>query len=242
MMRNAAGAGKAYSLALLDFQMPEMEGRTLARAIKNDPVISATRLVLLTSHGQLLNAKELEELGIDSCVIKPVKQSRLFDCLSESMERLLDGTLPEQSTASATVALPAVLSSHKIRVLLADDDGINRKVALGQLNELGYAAQSVTNGFEVMKALEQAPYDVVLMDCQMPDLDGYEATQTIRQREQALDGSCLWKAPIYIIALTAHAMQGEREKCLAAGMDDYLAKPFRVPELEALLGKLKRKD
>ncbi len=243
MMRNAASSGKAYSLALLDLQMPEMDGRALAGAIKNDPVISATRLVLLTSHGQLLNPKELEELGIDSCVIKPVKQSRLFDCLSGSMERILDRPLPDLMAVPApAVASAKGATSLKIRILLADDNGINRKVALGQLRELGYTAESVTNGFEVVQALEEATYDVVLMDCQMPELDGYEATQTIRQQEQALGGSCPWRAPMYIIALTAHAMQGEREKCLAAGMDDYLAKPFRALELETVLGKLKRRE
>jgi two-component system sensor histidine kinase/response regulator len=96
----------------------------------------------------------------------------------------------------------------------------NQKVGLAQLQSLGYAAKAVGNGLEVMAALEQVSYDVILMDCQMPRMDGYEATQAIRQREQALDGYCQWKAPVHIIAMTAHAMQGDREKCLAVGMND----------------------
>jgi CheY-like chemotaxis protein len=100
---------------------------------------------------------------------------------------------------------------------------------MAQLHKLGYMAKAVTNGLEVVKALEQATYDVILMDCQMPELDGYETTKTIRQREQALGGGCPWKIPVHIIAMTAHAMQGERQKCIAAGMDDYLTKQSAQP-------------
>jgi two-component system sensor histidine kinase/response regulator len=117
---------------------------------------------------------------------------------------------------------------------------VNRKIALAQLHKLGYTAKSAVNGLEVVKALEQNPYDIILMDCQMPELDGYEATQTIRNREQALDGYCPWKVPVHIIALTAHAMQGEREKCLATGMDDYISKPVQRADLKAALDRWKR--
>jgi two-component system sensor histidine kinase/response regulator len=123
---------------------------------------------------------------------------------------------------------------------LADDNRTNRKVALGQLRILGYTAETAANGLEAIKALELVSYDLILMDCQMPELDGYEATRIIRTREQALDGLCPWKAPVHIVAMTAHAMQGDREKCLAAGMDDYLTKPVGTPELKAVLERPKR--
>jgi two-component system, sensor histidine kinase and response regulator len=237
MMREAASTGKPYTLALLDFQMPEMDGLELAHAIKSDPVISATRAVMLTSHGQLLRPAELQKFGIDSCVIKPVKQSRLFDCITDAVNRAADQTsLPKNvalSAASIPLGTPTALA--KIRILLAEDNKTNQIVAMAQLNKLGYTAEAVTNGLEVVKALEQVSYDVILMDCQMPEMDGYETTRTIRKLEQALDGPCHWKAPIYIIAITAHAMPGEREKCLAAGMNDYLTKPVRTPDLKAVL-------
>jgi two-component system, sensor histidine kinase and response regulator len=106
---------------------------------------------------------------------------------------------------------------------------------LGQLRDLRYKANAVANGLEVLKALEQISYDIILMDCQMPEMDGYEATRSIRKREQSLEEPCPWKSPVYIIAMTANAMQGDREKCLAVGMDDYLSKPVRAPELQAVL-------
>jgi two-component system, sensor histidine kinase and response regulator len=242
VMRDAASAGDPYALALLDFQMPEMDGLTLARAIQSDPLIGVTRLVMLTSHGQLLTPMELKEFGIDSCLIKPVKQSRLFDCMTNAMDRMAVQTAFPKGVALATAAIPIQVSPplQKMRILLAEDNIVNQTVALAQLRKLGYRAQAVANGLEVVKALEQVSYDVILMDCQMPELDGYEATKTIRKREQAFDGCCPWKRPVHIIAMTAHAMQGEREKCLAAGMDDYLSKPVRTIDLQETLERLKR--
>ena len=239
MMREAASTGKPYALALLDFQMPEMDGLELAHAIKSDPVISATRSVMLTSHGQLLRPAELQRFGIDSCVVKPVKQSRLFDCMMDAINRSTDQTSSPQNIAlsAAGVSLGTPTAVAKIRILLAEDNIVNKTVALAQLKQLGYTAKDVINGLEVLKALENASYDIILMDCQMAELDGYETTQTIRQREQALDGPCPWKIPIHIIAMSGYAMQGEREKCLAAGMDDYLTKPIRTPDLKAVLEK-----
>jgi two-component system, sensor histidine kinase and response regulator len=239
MMREAAFTGKPYALALLDFRMPEMDGLELAQAIKSDPVISATRSIMLTSHGQLLGPTELQRFGIDSCVIKPVKQSRLFECITNAVARAADQTsLPKNVALSAAgIPLGTPTALAKVRILLAEDNKINQIVAMAQLHKLGYTVDVVPNGLEVVKALENASYDIILMDCQMPEMDGYETTRIIRKREQALDGSCPWKIPVHIIAMTAHAMQGEREKCLAAGMNDYLTKPVRTPDLKAVLEK-----
>jgi signal transduction histidine kinase/ActR/RegA family two-component response regulator len=130
--------------------------------------------------------------------------------------------------------------AEKERILVAEDNRTSQIVALAQLRRLGYRAHQVANGLEVLSALKDLPYDMVLMDCQMPQMDGYETTQAIRNMEQSSGQPCPWKVPIYIIAVTAHAMQGEREKCLAAGMDDYLSKPVRVPELKAALERGQR--
>jgi two-component system, sensor histidine kinase and response regulator len=239
MLREAASTGKPYTLALLDFQMPEMNGLELAHAIKGDPVISATRSVMLTSHGQFLRPAELQRFGIHACVIKPVKQSRLFDCIADAAHRAADQTSPPTDVALSAggLRLESPTAPTKIRILLAEDNQTNQIVAMAQLKKLGYTVEVVPNGLEVVKALENASYDIILMDCQMPEMDGYETTRIIRKREQALNGSCPWKNPVHIIAMTAHAMQGEREKCLAAGMNDYLSKPVRTPDLKAILEK-----
>jgi len=226
MLRAAAAEGKPYDLALLDVQMSEMDGLALARAIKADPTIAGTRLIVLTSLGQSLTAGELKEIGIDAYVSKPVKQSRLFDSLVSAMGK----TAAEKVFAKSAVAASVPILSEpnpqleKVRILLAEDNIINQRVSLGQLRNLRCKANAVANGLEVLQALEQISYDIILMDCQMPEMDGYEATRAIRKREQSLEQPCPWKSPVYIIAMTANAMQGDREKCLAVGMDDYLSK------------------
>jgi light-regulated signal transduction histidine kinase (bacteriophytochrome)/DNA-binding response OmpR family regulator len=238
-LRTAAKEGRPYDVALVDVQMPEMDGFTLAAAVKADPVVASTRLIMLTSTSHSPRTAELQELGIEAYLVKPVKQSRLFECLIGQVPMVAKDQ--ELSTASAplTESLPSesepVPGFKKVRILLAEDNFINQKVAMAQLRKLRYRADAVANGREVLEALERFPYDVIFMDCQMPGLDGYEATQIIRQREKGLPSPCPWKSPVHIIALTAHAMQGEREKCLAAGMDDYLSKPVRPAELQAAL-------
>jgi signal transduction histidine kinase/DNA-binding response OmpR family regulator len=242
ILRAAAVAGKPYDLALLDVQMPQMDGFTLARAIKMDPAIAGTRLIVLTSLGQALSSAELKEAGIEAYLVKPVRKSRLFDCLINVMDKSTGETTFALSAGPVRAPNSSGLSPkvENVRILLAEDNIVNQRVALGQLRKLHYAANAVADGLEVLQSLEQFSYDIILMDCQMPELDGYEATRAIRKREQAMDGSCPWKVPIHIIAMTAHAMQGDREKCHAAGMDDYLSKPVQTLDLKAALEKYKR--
>ena len=228
MMRDAAVIGKPYSLALLDVQMPEMDGWMLARAIQADPILAGTWLIVLTSFGQSFSLAELKAAGIEAYLVKPVKRSRLLDCVVRATGKAV--------AKSSEPSLPL----EKLQILLAEDNNINRKVALARLQKLRYRADSVANGLEVLEALRRFPYDLILMDCQMPEMDGYEATQAIRQWEQGLKHPCPWNAPIYIIALTAHAMEGDRQKCFAVGMDDYLSKPVLAPELQAALERGKR--
>jgi light-regulated signal transduction histidine kinase (bacteriophytochrome)/CheY-like chemotaxis protein len=239
LLRVAAGEGLPYDLALLDVQMPEMDGFALAAAIKGDPSLAATRLIVLTSVGQAPRSAELTRLGIESFLIKPVKQSRLFDCLIGRAGRGVETDKPESHRAGDGVTSPKSPQSepefYESRILLAEDNFINQTVALAQLHRLHYRADAVANGREVLEVLERIPYELILLDCQMPEMDGYEVARWIRQQENRLDSPCQWKSPLRLIALTAHAMQGEREKCLAVGMDDYLTKPLQPADLQAAL-------
>jgi two-component system sensor histidine kinase/response regulator len=237
MLRTAAMEALPYDLALLDVQMPEMDGFTLAKSIKADPAIASTRLVVLTSMGQALSAQELKNAGIVACLVKPVKQSHLFDCLVNAIGQTATETFIAYPASSQPVltSLESTPQRERPRILLAEDNIINRKVVLGQLQKLGYAADTVANGLEVLAALQRLSYDIILMDCHMPKMDGYEATQAIRKQEESLDQSGLHKSPVHIIAITANAMQGDSEKCFAAGMNDYLSKPMGLPDLQAAL-------
>jgi CheY-like chemotaxis protein len=236
-LRTAIAEGQPYDIALIDLQMPTMDGFTLAASIKVDPALAGTRLIVLSSLGQAISCAELKQRGIEAYLVKPVKQSRLLACLMSQLQRV-------ETKGAAGALSPAAPSRDsceiepefmQARLLLAEDNVINQKVTSAQLRKLRYRADAVANGHEVLEALQRIPYDVVLMDCQMPEMDGYEAARAIRQRESRTDSPCPWKSPVHIIALTAHAMEGEREKCLAAGMDDYLRKPTRPAELQAAL-------
>jgi signal transduction histidine kinase/CheY-like chemotaxis protein len=237
LLRAAVADGKPYDLALLDMQMPEMDGMTLAKAIKNNPAISGTRLIILTSMGYMHTKEELKAAGVDAYLVKPVKQSRLFDCVVDVLGRAAAEHVftKETKDADPAKAAPSVQNTGSARILLAEDNIVNQKVALAQLKGLGFIADAVANGHEVLSALKQVPYDLIFMDCQMPEMDGYEASRLIRQAERGQTAT--WPAPIRIVAMTANAMTGDREKCLAAGMDDYLSKPVRKTELQTALIK-----
>jgi CheY-like chemotaxis protein len=232
MLRDQASQDP-FELAILDMQMPEMDGLMLGEAIKADPTIASVRLVMLTSLGNQLDSEAMKKAGIEACVLKPVKQSRLFNRIAEVMagHRPLARKKTQTATLSmkAAIAAPVGLTKKPKRILLAEDNVINQKVALGLLNNIGYGADVANNGLEVLAALDLRPYDLILMDCQMPELDGYETTQRIRARADLKS--------MRIIAMTANAMRGESEKCIEAGMDDYLSKPVRLETLRDMLSR-----
>ncbi len=238
-LRTAAQEGKPYDVALLDLQMPNMNGLALARAARADFLLAGTRLVALISLGQPCATEELTFAGIDTYLMKPVKQSRLFDCLVNTMSKApvrQSVGKPDRSVAPAD-ASQAGPQRGEARILLAEDNPTNQRVSLALLRKLGYGADIVANGLAALEALQSIPYDLILMDCQMPEMDGYDAARTIRMREQSSDPGAHSKSSIHIIALTANAMKGDREKCLAAGMNDYLTKPIRLQELQAALNR-----
>jgi len=228
-LRTAVRDKKPYKIAILDMQMPEMDGETLGREIKADPLLKDTLLVMMSSLGSTSSErKTLDEVGFAACLTKPVKQSRLYDCLATVL-----GTskAKPRTTGSVEVRAPAKKKDgSRFRILLAEDNIINQKVALKVLEKLGYRADAVADGEEAVKALESIPYDLVFMDCQMPVMDGYEATRAVRDSRSAV-----MNHDIPIIAMTANAMKGDREKCLAVGMNDYVSKPVSPQDLSAVL-------
>ncbi|HEY6803703.1 MAG TPA: PAS domain S-box protein [Pyrinomonadaceae bacterium] len=231
LLRLAAANQQPYDLAILDLMMPEMDGFELARTIKADPSISTIRLVMLTSFGHRGDSATASQAGVAAYLTKPIRQSQLYDCLMNVVGQTVEDTGSGSSRIVTRHSLTeSKTSSHKL-ILLAEDNIVNQKVAMRQLQKLGYRADAVANGREAVDAIERIAYDVILMDCQMPEMDGYEATAEIRRRE----GSSKHTP---IIAMTANALHGDREKCLAAGMDDYVSKPVRPEELGKVLDKI----
>jgi len=225
-LRAAVGIGKPYDIAVLDMRMLEMDGVQLSQRIKDDSTISSTRLVLLTSTGGQGDVEKSRQSGIEAYLTKPVRQSDFYDALAMLMRDPSETDPPERPRLVTRRALRE--SEHRPGVLLAEDNPVNQKVAMLMLEKLGYRVEVAADGRQALEALERGPYAAVLMDVQMPEMDGYEATAEIRRRE----GGALHTP---IIAMTANAMQGDREKALQAGMDDYLAKPVKSGELDATL-------
>jgi signal transduction histidine kinase/DNA-binding response OmpR family regulator len=227
----AAMRDDPYDLVILDMQTPGMDGLELARQIKADPVLASLPLVMLTSITQRGHEELVPQAGIAAYLTKPVRQSQLFDCLMMVMSTPTQAARPSSRTTRPLInryRLAEAKARAHPRILVAEDNLVNQKVAVRLLEKLGYRADVAVNGHEVVEALARIPYAAVLMDCQMPQMDGYEATAAIRARE----GSARHTP---IIAMTAHAMPGDREKVLAAGMDDYIAKPVQAEALAAVL-------
>jgi CheY-like chemotaxis protein len=218
-LKDALGAAEPFGLVLLDAHMPEVDGFTLARRIRSTPELTGTPLLMLTSAGHPEEIARCRELGIAVHLMKPVKPSELLD----GIVRTLGGTAVR---APACAAPAAPLDGRcRLRVLLAEDNPVNQKLAVRLLENQGHTVVVAENGAQALAALEGDPFDLVLMDLQMPEMDGFEATAFIRRKEQGTGRH------LPIIAMTAHALKGDRERCLAAGMDDYVSKPIQPETL-----------
>jgi len=251
-LRMAAEMGAQFDVAILDMQIPGMDGWTLARHIKDDPTISSVPLMMLTSMSQRGDAQLARAVGFVAYLTKPIRQAHLYDCLSmvlggSSANQVQIGDAPAPLITRHTIS--EVQARLRGRVLVVEDNIVNQKVAAKMLERESYRVDVAANGQEAVEAVMQIPYALVFMDCQMPVMDGYAATREIRRREAmgkgseahtGEDGSCLSSHAarhVPIIAMTANAMSGDREKCLEAGMDDYVTKPVRREDLETVLAR-----
>jgi signal transduction histidine kinase/DNA-binding response OmpR family regulator len=219
-------AGEPFDVGILDMHMPEMDGVALATAIRAQRPVTALPLLLFTSLGR--REAGGDSVGFAAHLMKPIKPSVLFDALVAAVAT--QPTRVEKRTTSRLELDPEMAQRHPLRILLAEDNAVNQKLAQRLLEQMGYRADVAANGLEAIAAIERQPYDVVLMDAQMPEMDGLEASREITRR---------WprESRPRIVAMTANAMQGDRELCLAAGMDDYVSKPIRVDELIAALDR-----
>ena len=233
MLREAVALGRPYDLAIQNILIADKDGLNLARAIKADRAIQTVRLILMTSTGLRGHAEGARKVGVAGYLTKPVRESQLYDCLTTVM-----GT-PQKNAASSAGSDDPLVTTHNLkeakarkrtRVLVAEDNDVNQMVAVRFLEKLGFQADVASNGLQAVEAYKRIKYDLVLMDCQMPEMDGFAATRAIRGSE-----SDLGETRLPIIALTANAMMGDRQKCLESGMDDYISKPLKLSELKDLL-------
>jgi len=224
LLCEAHQAGRPFRLVLADASMPEMDGFSLTEQIKQDPQLGSTVIMMLSSADRPGDVSRCERLGLASYLLKPVKQSELLDAILVAL-----GVSAPEDEALEPLAAPRSARLRPLRILLAEDSLVNQKLAVGLLEREGHSVVVANNGQEALGAAESQPFDLVLMDVQMPEMDGLEATAAIRAREKRTGRH------LPIIAMTAHAMQGDRERCLEAGMDEYLAKPIRARQLLAMI-------
>ncbi len=222
-LKRAARKERLFDLVFLDMQMPVMDGVETLKAIKADPETKDVATIVLTSIGVRGDVARLEALGCAGYLLKPVKQSQLFDTIITVLAR---------QDAGAACRPMGIVTRHTVAdekrrrtcILLAEDNPLNQKLAVALLKKAGYTIDAVENGKQAVESLSRKSYDLILMDVQMPEMDGFEATRTIRERKDE-------RRNTPIVAMTAHAMKGDRERCLAGGMDDYVSKPIEPQEL-----------
>jgi len=235
MLRSAASSGRPYHVAILDMNMPGVCGLELARMIKSDPAIAPVHLIILSSLGVDF---EVKEAGVELILSKPVRPSQLYDALIA----LRRSRTPSPSAEPAAKEIgQRVRRQFNAHILIAEDNPINQEVTRGMLETLGCRVDAAVNGREALEASSRTAYDLIFMDCHMPEMDGYEATKAIREREakrsQGPVSARAMPSRLPIIALTADAIQGTKEQCLKAGMDDYLSKPFTIDQLSAVISR-----
>jgi two-component system sensor histidine kinase/response regulator len=228
-IRSAAGRGSPYHLAILDWHMPGMDGLELAKAISSDSDLKDTHMIMLTSAAADDGGRCMDEAGVEAYVSKPARPAQLRKCIAKAIGAM--PVIPARSDSSATRTVKALTNFAGGNILLVEDNPVNREVATQMLITMQCQVHQVTNGKEATEIVRKTHFDLILMDCEMPVMDGYEATGAIRAWECDVDKD----HHIPIIALTAHALPEDRRRCLAAGMDDYLSKPFSMEELRALL-------
>ena len=248
LLRTAAGSDTPCDLVIIDQQLSDMSGVDLAQMIKADPVLSNSRLIMLSSLAKRGEARMAKNAGFSAYLTKPVRQEQLYKCLTMMMGTSPD-EIQENATRSQTLITRHTLEEAekrtRVRILLAEDNIVNQKVAVKMLQKLGYQVDVVDNGREATEAIVRTAYDAILMDCQMPEMDGWEATKEIRLREtengkgETEEGSSSpvsrLSSSIPIIAMTANAMTSDRERCLESGMDDFIPKPVKLEELAKIL-------
>src|ERR1700722_788620 len=222
----AKNAGRPFPLIVLDGQMPEMDGFTLAERIKKDPDLVGATIMMLTSAGHLGDAARCRELGISAYLVKPIRQVELLQGICNVLN------LATESKAPLVTRHTLREAGSRSRVLLVEDNLINQTLAVRLLEKRGYIVSVAGNGRQALATLNTKEFDVVLMDVQMPEMDGFEATAAIRERERSTG------THIPIIAMTAHALKGDEDRCLSTGMDAYLSKPIRTIELFATIEKV----
>ncbi|MCA9470691.1 MAG: response regulator [Nitrospirales bacterium] len=231
--------GHPFDICIVDGQMQGMDGFSLARVIKGDSQLSDLKLMLLTSVGKRGDGANAREAGFGAYLTKPIRKNQLFEGLAILMGETIEPLGKIQPSLITRHSLKERQAKGVGRVLVVDDHRVNQELAVLMLARLGYRADVVANGQEALEAYARIPYQLILMDCQMPEMDGYDTTREIRRREEASDVSGemnrLHRVPI--IAMTANAMQGDREKCLSAGMDDYITKPVKPPQLAETMEK-----
>jgi CheY-like chemotaxis protein/HPt (histidine-containing phosphotransfer) domain-containing protein len=225
-------AGENFDVALIDMQMPGLDGLALSTAIRKLPKSMMLPVIILAPVGKQCQSPEITASAPAACLTKPIKPALLHDALL----RIVSGAAPVAHKKPAVLKLDPKLSERlPLRVLLCDDNAINQKVASRLLGQMGYQPDVAVNGLEALAALEKKKYDIIFMDVQMPEMDGLEATRIIRERQHEKSKFPNYKGPIVIVAMTASAMPGDRDKCISAGMDDYLAKPVRPEDMRAVV-------